>query len=160
MGLLLPYAGRYTFVGLSIKPANLKDLPLLGEIRRNAIMAQPETFWTFEEKCKAADAWETMDVQNNFELYKLFLNENDSAFIGWKQNYLGYLFILPEAQGKGIGDKLLKLAEAEISKEHNYIWLYAHPYSERFYQKHGYVKQRETENPFGTTLLHKFQKNF
>ncbi len=131
---------------------------MLGEIRAQAIMAQPETFWTNAEKQKAVSAWQEMDVQQNFSAYKIFITENNSAFIGWKENYLGYLFLLPSNQGNGIGSKLLQMAETYISQSHNHIWLFAHPYSEKFYEKHGYIKCAETENPFGTTILHKFEK--
>lgn len=160
MGLLSPHAGHNTFVGLSLRKANFEDLPMLGEIRRQAIMAQPETFWSHEEKLKAADAWATMDVQNNYAQYKIFMDENANYFIGWKFNYIGYLFLTPKVQNEGIGSKILKFAEDEIRKDYDHAWLFAHPYSHRFYEKHGYIKQAETEDAFGTKPLFKFQKNF
>ncbi len=148
---------------LALRKATRDDLRLLGEIRARTILAQPETFWNKQELQIAADAWATMDVQNDFDNHEIYIylhNGVEAGFVSWKGAYLAYLFTLPEIQSSGVGSALLKFAESAIRPTHNYIWLIAHPYSEKFYEKHGFKKQPETEIPFGTTRLHKFLKTF
>lgn len=145
-----------------IRPAESKDTQTIIEIRRQAVLAQPETFWSAAQKLEAANYWDKPEIAADFPNRKILIHTEegvDAAFIGWKENYLAGLFILPGYQGRRIGAKLLESVEDDVAKSHDNIWLYAHPYAEKFYEKNGYSKLNETSAPFGTEI-YKFRKYF
>lgn len=145
--------------GSELRVASMEDANLLAEIRKKAILSQPETFWNIEQLAKAANAFDARHIENEIKSGQKFYILNDSAFVSYKNDYLAYLFVLPSAQNSGSGNKLLQLAEKEIAQNHDLVWLWSHPYTEAFYLKHGYIKQPETYSPFDA-LLYKFQKTF
>lgn len=141
-----------------LRPALIEDAELLVDIRKTAVLAQPEGLWTGTEIEAAANFLTLEKIRGNFTDHEFYIYE-DKAFVGFRGNYLAYLFVSPELQGRKIGAVMLEFAERKVSANYPDIWLFAHPYAERFYEKHGYKKQPQTEEPFGV-VLYKFVKVF
>ena len=135
-----------------LRIAEFKDIEKLVEIRSKAILAQPATIWSKEHLRQVADFYGTQHFTNEFPQLKHYILE-DYAFVANKFDYLSYLFILPEYQGKGIGAKLLGFIESKMREEGaSQSWLWAHPYAEKFYENHGYSVNGEVYAPFGNDL--------
>ncbi len=147
---------------LTIRNAAIEDLPALLGIRKTAILAQPETIWTRAGLERAAGFYDNATA-GDFSAYRVFVAQyggKPAGFVGREKDYLGFLFILPEFQGSGLGRQLLELIEQDMRVQGlGGAWLWAHPYAERFYARHGYQQAQETSAPFGLTL-NKFHKRF
>ncbi len=145
-----------------INLAGKNDAGLIAAIRRRAILAQATTIWSKEELQRAADAFDEGYLAKEIELgqpFYIFNNLTSSlGFVSWRDDYLAYLFVSPEGQNMGLGKQMLKFAENKIRiAGHNKIWLWSHPYPEKFYTANGFAKLPETYAPFGLSL-NKFEK--
>ena len=142
-----------------IRLANAADAKLLADIRSTAILAQPTTIWTSAQLTTAANAFGRDYLQKELEQGQQFYIFGEVGFTSTRQDYLAYLFVLPTQQKTGLGKQMLKFAEDKIANSgHNKAWLWAHPYSENFYNKNGYIIQPQTHSPFGLPL-NKFEKS-
>ena len=145
-----------------INLATKDDAGLIANIRCNAILSQPADIWSKDELKRAADAFDERYLLKEIELgqpFYIFNNLTSSlGFVSWRDDYLAYLFVAPEGQNMGLGGKMLKFAEERIkAAKHDKVWLWSHPYPEKFYERHGYIKQPSTYAPFGLPL-NKFEK--
>ena len=144
--------------------AGKDDAALLSNIRTNAILAQKPGIWSAAEIERAAKFFDEQYLANEIssgQPFYIFNNLVSSlGFVSWRDDYLAYLFVAPEGQNMGLGSRMLKYAEDRVQAGgHNKIWLWAHPYSEKFYLGKGYQKIPVTYAPFGLSL-HKFEKQF
>lgn len=138
--------------------ASISDAPLICSIRRAAILAQPRTFWNDEEVNRAANAFSEKYLLKEIENEQEFYIFEGKGFVSCRDDYLAYLFLIPEVQGQGLGGKMLSFIESKIKGGgFTKSWLWAHPYAENFYLKHGYASCPETYAPFGLSLQ-KFEK--
>lgn len=142
-----------------MRRAAANDAALICSIRALAIMAQPRTHWNDEEITRAANAFDEKYLLKELENGQEFFIFEEAAFVSCRGDYLAYLFILPEAQKRGLGKKMVGFIEGKIKEAgHNKSWLWAHPYAEDFYIKNGYMPYPETYAPFGLSLR-KFEKS-
>ena len=66
------------------------------------------------------------------------------GFIAFRPEFIDHLYVAPEAQGKGIGSRLLEIALANASRVQ--LWTFQENARARaFYRKHGFVEIRATE---------------
>lgn len=65
------------------------------------------------------------------------------AFASVDGDVLSGLYVLPDAQGRGIGSALLEIAVAHGARQ---LWVYAeHPQARAFYERHGWRPAGEPE---------------
>ena len=101
--------------------------------------------------------------QNNQDFYIISSENVDLGFIAIEHNYsnqpitkIHKLYVLPENQGKGIGQKLLSHAtQLAIDKESKQLILNVNKFNSAllFYQKQGFTIQKEEDISIGNGYL-------
>ena len=66
------------------------------------------------------------------------------GFIAFRQDWIDHLYVLPEAQGRGVGAALLQVAQSgwpQLS-----LWTFQrNTAARRFYERHGFIPVEETD---------------
>src|SRR5258708_17179364 len=131
-------AMRYVLEKLS-----LDDMDAVATIHRLALDATlpwlagrhtpPEDRWFFRERvfpaCEVWGALESTTIQ---------------GFIAFREGWIDHLYVLPEAQGRGMGSALLKVATSAFPQLS--LWTFQRNSGARaFYEARGFVLVRETD---------------
>jgi GNAT superfamily N-acetyltransferase len=78
------------------------------------------------------------------ELWGAFGDAGMDGMIAFRKDWIDQLYVLPEAQGRGIGSSLLR--QAQTSFERLQLWTFQrNRRARRFYEAHGFVLVRETD---------------
>ena len=84
-----------------------------------------------------------------FEKNQIFIAKNadsgeTTGFIAFNTEWIDHLYLLPESQSKGIGARLLHLAQQ--STGHLRLWTFQrNDVARSFYKKHGFIEIKETD---------------
>ena len=117
---------------------SIQDIPQLAILAQRAFQHGPDSYWAVVgakrvQKTIVAEYMGCLIGAIEIEILK-FNNE--------KHGHIGYIFVDPDFQRKGIGSKLLKLAERWFSEKNvKYVWALTTPdniAAQRFFLKHGY----------------------
>jgi len=117
---------------------SIHDIPQLAILAQRAFQHGPDSYWAVVgvkrvQKTIVAEYMGRLIGAIEIEILK-FNNE--------KHGHVGYIFVDPDFQRKGIGSKLLKLAEKWFAERNvKYIWALTTPdniAAQRFFLKHGY----------------------
>jgi putative acetyltransferase len=66
------------------------------------------------------------------------------GFIAFREDWIDHLYVLPDAQGKGIGSALLQQARSAFP--HLFLWTFQRNHAARgFYEAKGFVLIRQTD---------------
>ncbi|AWH85718.1 GNAT family N-acetyltransferase [Flavobacterium album] len=153
---------------IEVRKASLDDYPVIQGIAHNTwqhtylpILSQGQVDYMLDMMYSAEAYREQVSEKGH---HFLLASESD-AFLGFASYELNYspeitkihkLYVLPEAQGKGIGQKLLAVIENEASKNTNdKIVLNVNRYNKavNFYQKSGFIKIGEEDINIGNGYL-------
>jgi putative acetyltransferase len=128
---------------LILRRANLDDMTELARLHRRTVQVSLPflpTLHTPEE-----DAWwfsERLFTAN--EVWLAEEGEGPRGYIAFRPDFIEHLFVRPEAQGEGLGPRLLEKAmesTAELS-----LWTFQQNLrARRFYERHGFVVVTETD---------------
>jgi len=78
------------------------------------------------------------------ELWGAFGDAGMAAMIAFRKDWIDQLYVLPEAQGRGIGSSLLR--RAQTSFERLQLWTFQrNAPARRFYEPRGFTLVRETD---------------
>jgi putative acetyltransferase len=128
---------------LILRRASLDDMPELARLHRRTVQVSlpflptlhtpEEDAWWFSERLFASnEVWLAED------------GEGAIGYIAFRPDFIEHLFIRPEAQGGGLGPRLLEKAmesAAELS-----LWTFQqNQRARRFYERHGFVVVTETD---------------
>jgi GNAT superfamily N-acetyltransferase len=128
---------------MKILPLTLDDMDVAARVHRASFddalpwlagLHTPEQDrWYFREKvfpaCVVCGAWEAADLV---------------GFIAHRVDWIDHLYVLPSAQGRGIGTTLLNQAKAPHSRLH--LWTFQrNNRARRFYEGQGFALVRQTD---------------
>lgn len=131
--------------GLRLRPATPADLPVVAEVhlaaRAAAVPAIPPGVHTDDE----ARAWvATWDLT----AYDVWLALHGDEVVGYARatpTWLDDLYVLPAAQGHGVGAALLELVKARHPDGFG-LWVFeSNGAARRFYARHGLVELERTD---------------
>jgi GNAT superfamily N-acetyltransferase len=92
-----------------------------------------EDRWYFRERVFAA-----------CELWGWFDKQDLVGIIAFRDGWIGQLYILPSAQGRGIGTALLDIAKSRFPRVS--LWTFQrNSNARRIYERHGFALVRETD---------------
>ena len=93
----------------------------------------------------AEDQWFYRErVFNACSVWGAFENDGLVGIIAFRDGWIDQLYVLPTAQGKGIGAALLHIAKSEVGELS--LWTFQrNDAARRFYEKRGFVVVKETD---------------
>jgi GNAT superfamily N-acetyltransferase len=92
-----------------------------------------EDRWFFRER-----------VFTTCELWGAFDDERLTGIIAFREGWIDQLYVLPSAQGRGVGTALLQVAKSRWPRLS--LWTFQrNANARRFYEKHGFTRVRETD---------------
>ena len=128
---------------MTLRRASLDDMPTLARLYRRTVRASlpfVPTLHTPEE-----DAW--WFSERLFASNDVWLAEGDDGplgYVAFRPDFIEHLFVRPEAQGTGVGLRLLDKSREgafEVS-----LWTFQQNLrARRFYERHGFVAVRMTD---------------
>jgi GNAT superfamily N-acetyltransferase len=126
-----------------IRPAYVADLADIARLfrttRRHSLAYLPELH-TPEEDLE----FFSNKVYRNNRVYVAILDETIVGFIAFSDDFIEHLYLLPEAQGSGVGARLLDVAKQNAAFLQ--LWTFQrNQRARRFYAKHGFVEIEETD---------------
>ncbi len=126
-----------------IRKARVEDAKAIAVIlktsRQSAMPYLPHDHTPEEDHAFVRDV-----VMKECKVYVAEDNVEIMGFIAFKDNWIDHLYLLPEAQGKGIGSSLLNIA---LGKANEYqLWTFQRNTAARaFYEAKGFKVVRETD---------------
>lgn len=132
------------------------------------IALQSKAYWNYTDEL--IESWRddltvTPNMIQEMLVYKYVTNEQIQGFYILNQPKdksieLEFLFILPEAIGKGIGKKLLKHAFQQAKQLNSTtMTLLADPNAESFYNHYGFIRVAEKESSIPNRFLPVMEKD-
>jgi putative acetyltransferase len=78
------------------------------------------------------------------QLWGYFDDKGLVGFIAFREGWIDQLYVLPSAQGRGVGTALLQVAQTRLGRLS--LWTFQRNKSaRRFYEKHGFILVKETD---------------
>jgi GNAT superfamily N-acetyltransferase len=78
------------------------------------------------------------------EMWGAFAGNDMTGFIAFRESWIDQLYVLPAAQGNGVGTSLLKIAQDTFA--HLQLWTFQrNANARRFYERRGFALVRETD---------------
>ena len=78
------------------------------------------------------------------QVHGAFMDGRLVGFIAFREDWIDQLYVLPEAQGRGIGAALLRVAQSSWPQLS--LWTFQrNTAARRFYERHGFVSVEETD---------------
>ena len=103
-------------------------LPALAGLHTSA-----EDRWFFRER-----VFRTCELWGSFDQFQL------RGMIAFREGWIDQLYVLPSAQGRGVGTALLQVAQSSFARLQ--LWTFQrNTQARRFYQARGFVLVEETE---------------
>lgn len=128
---------------MNIRPAALSDMPEVARVfkasRRHSLSFLPVTHTEEEDIAYFTNVvFPGNDVVVGEEGGRIL------GFIAFAEEWLNHLYLLPEAQGQGLGRKLLELAQSRY--DHLQLWVFQRNEAAiRFYERNGFRKVKHTQ---------------
>jgi GNAT superfamily N-acetyltransferase len=98
-----------------------------------ALHTPPEDRWFYSER-----------MFTTCELWGVFRDAEMIGLIAFREDWIHQLYVLPQAQGHGVGSQLLQIAKDSFTRLH--LWTFQRNFpARRFYEVRGFVLVRETE---------------
>jgi GNAT superfamily N-acetyltransferase len=83
-------------------------------------------------------------VFTSCEVWGAFDNAAMTGMLAFREGWIDHLYVLPTAQGRGIGTQLLQVAQSSFDRLH--LWTFQRNVrARRFYQARGFVLVEETD---------------
>ncbi|MEZ2127365.1 MULTISPECIES: N-acetyltransferase family protein [unclassified Sinorhizobium] len=83
-------------------------------------------------------------VFHDCEVWGAAANDLLLGVIAFRRDWIDQLYVLPAAQGRGIGSRLLEVARS--ASPQLFLWTFQrNDRARRFYEAHGFVAMRETD---------------
>jgi GNAT superfamily N-acetyltransferase len=77
-------------------------------------------------------------------MWGAFAGNDMTGFIAFRESWIDQLYVLPDAQGNGVGTALLKIAQDAFA--HLQLWTFQrNAQARRFYERRGFALVRETD---------------
>lgn len=153
---------------IEIRKASLEDYNVIRDLADRtwyhsylSILSREQLDYMLEMMYSPASYTEQISIKNHHFL----LASEDGVFLGFSSYELNYLsettkihklYVLPEAQGKGVGQKLVSIIENEAAKNSNdKVVLNVNRYNKaiHFYQKAGFETTGEEDIAIGNGYL-------
>jgi len=148
---------------MTIRRANKDDVKSIQAVITESVLA------THMELYPEEDIQETL---NNYTIEKInkyiknndyFVAEDNNIIVGCvlvEKNEMRCLYVLPPYMNKGLGRKLVEVAEESIKqKGHDRVWLWSSLLAQNFYRHLGYKDVKEIPNRNGLILHIEMEKS-
>lgn len=133
-----------------------KDVTEIISVIHSSMLATHKGIYPGEDMQETFDNYTLEKVLHYINDYNYFVAEEDSQIVGcvlMKKGKMRSLYVLPTFMGKGIGRKLVEIAEKSAKEEgFNEVWLWASLIAHDFYKHLGYEDVKEIENRDGLVL--------
>jgi putative acetyltransferase len=128
---------------MTITKASIDRMPEVAKVLR----ASFDHTYTQFPKLHTPEEDESFFTNVVFTKNKVYIAEDESGkivgFIAFNNEFIDHLYLLPEAQRKGVGSELIGLALQHSA--HLKLWTFQENFGARaFYEKHGFVAILET----------------
>jgi len=129
--------------GPSLRQLGLADMPAAALVHRTAFDQRLPWLTGLHTPEEDRDYWST----RLFATCEIWGVERDGSLLGviaFREGWIDQLYILPEAQGQGIGSKLLDIAKAAYPEL--FLWTFQrNTLARRFYEARGFAVVRQTD---------------
>lgn len=132
-------------IDVVLRTADDLDLPAIAEIhlasRQGAGTAFPRSVHTDDD----ARSWVTHWDLATTTVWVAHVNDQMVGYVRWTSTWVDDLYVLPQAQGRGVGGALLELVKSRLSAGFS-LWVFESNRSARdFYHRHGLVRLERTD---------------
>jgi GNAT superfamily N-acetyltransferase len=126
-----------------LRKLELVDMPAAARVHRAAFdQALP---WLAGRHTPQEDQWFFQErVFKECNVWGAFREDELAGIIAFRSDWIDQLYVLPHAQGDGVGTKLLQLAQGAFS--HLHLWTFQrNQRARRFYEARCFVLIKETD---------------
>jgi N-acetylglutamate synthase-like GNAT family acetyltransferase len=147
-----------------IRRAKKEDIVSIQYVIRESILATHKDIYPQEDMAETFNNYTTEKLINLIENHNYFIADENSKIVGCvlaEKNEMRSLYVLPTYMGKGLGKKLVNIAEEAI-KENGYekVWLWSSLIAHDFYKYMGYKDVKEIPNKNGLILHIEMERYF
>ncbi|MCC2609849.1 GNAT family N-acetyltransferase [Neorhizobium petrolearium] len=128
---------------LIIRKLTLADMPAAARVHRAAFYERLPWLAGLHTPEEDRDYW-TGHLLPACEIWGAERDGTLLAVNAFREDWIDQLYILPEAQGQGIGSALLEIAKGACPEL--FLWTFQrNTLARRFYERHGFVAVKETD---------------
>ena len=148
---------------MNIRKATKKDANDIVEIIEETVLKTHKNLYSKKNIKNILDNYRLERVLHFIDSYDYFVAEENREILGCvliKEGKMRSLYVLPLFEGKGLGRKLVEVAE-DCAKKNGYeeIWLWASLVSFDFYVHMGYEFLEDIKDENGTVIDKAMKKN-
>jgi len=128
-----------------LRPARAEDLPVLADVHLASRRGAGEAFPPGVHSDDEVHAWVAGWDLRTYDVWLAMLAERVVGYARCTTTWLDDLYVLPDAQGRGVGSTLLDLVKAERPDGFG-LWVFESNVAARdFYAHHGFVTLERTD---------------
>jgi N-acetylglutamate synthase-like GNAT family acetyltransferase len=148
---------------MKIRRAQKDDIESIQDVIRESIVTTHKDLYPQEDMEETLNNYTSEKLINLIEDNNYFVAEKNSKIVGCvltEKNEMRSLYVLPASMRKGIGRRLVDIAEKTI-KENGYerVWLWSSLVAYNFYKQMGYKDVKKIPNRDGLLLHIEMEKH-